>query len=700
MSTKSHIFQRIKLVSLQFQPLQLLIPPGNTDMITPHLNPISTPNNPIILLSPVHLPQQQSSGSPQANSPTDSQQILLLNAGLIPELDAPFQGISFIKYTGFPQITSSPASPASLLTVPVLSPMIKPSATSQFKTYRFGYLNAIYRSAMSTTGLPAILGFLIPIVTPAFLLRSVAALKTAILKATFLPSRISAETLFTVQVTGGYSRYRAGYSSPQVSNTIYRSPIQAIPLPAASNNFTTPKTPFLGLYSCTNLKSADVQVNHGEALLPHHHGTLQIPHSSVQEGDSALSALSAENAGNLHYCNHIPVQCVPATLLPTSLSAALPAQCNVQTDSPATATSGIAVPSRSNPSFAQGSMTSFPPMSWPQLCVAASSPNYFSHIPPVSEPTAPINPTLQTPINHSKSFSEHTPINTGTSSHQNAEDSGQSFVLESVSKVYSASNSSYTKHSPTPCLNRSLQNECNQSLIISSSEDLSNWDGRPLPQFRRRSTPNAHTFLGKSQYDFKSSHFTKSRHNNKLSPLSDHLFDDDGEGEAWGHSSEDDDEDHNFSSDPFGFYSLVGSTQFMAVQRAPKINISDSLDWGNMANDEPFMSTEAIADEQFEAAIAQKFGGNETCCIQLQQDSNSSVLNQNFPPLSNINSPPSIHQPPLTTPSTNASPSRGSVSLPQSKEKIQKNKKPNNLPLHKIKKMSKAAKKELNAFSR
>ncbi|KAM7489995.1 hypothetical protein LguiB_027479 [Lonicera macranthoides] len=58
------------------------IPTTLTPPIT-HLNPISNPNNPITLLSPAHLIQQPHPGTPQINSPTASQQIFLLNAGLL-----------------------------------------------------------------------------------------------------------------------------------------------------------------------------------------------------------------------------------------------------------------------------------------------------------------------------------------------------------------------------------------------------------------------------------------------------------------------------------------------------------------------------------------------------------------------------------------------------------------------------------------
>ncbi|KAM7469417.1 hypothetical protein LguiA_007600 [Lonicera macranthoides] len=50
-----------------------------------------------------------------------------------------------------------------------------------------------------------------------------------------------------------------------------------------------------------------------------------------------------------------------------------------------------------------------------------------------------------------------------------------------------------------------------------------------------------------------------------------------------------------------------------------------------MADDEPFQSWEARANAQFAAATARN--ENTECYIQLQRDDNSSILNQNFPPL-------------------------------------------------------------------
>ena len=85
--------------------------------------------------------------------------------------------------------------------------------------------------------------------------------------------------------------------------------------------------------------------------------------------------------------------------------------------------------------------------------------------------------------------------------------------------------------------------------------------------------------------------YTKSRHYNKYSPLSEHLFDDDDDGESWEHSSEE-----NFAINPedtqalIGYYSPAGSDQFIAVPRPPTLNVGEALNWGNMVEEEPFQS--------------------------------------------------------------------------------------------------------------
>ncbi|KAM7461563.1 hypothetical protein LguiA_029684 [Lonicera macranthoides] len=81
--------------------------------------------------------------------------------------------------------------------------------------------------------------------------------------------------------------------------------------------------------------------------------------------------------------------------------------------------------------------------------------------------------------------------------------------------------------------------------------------------------------------------------------------------------------------------------------------------------DEPFQSWEARVDEEFTAAIAKN--SNEAlanCCILLQQDDKSSILNQYFPSLAATLSPLSIHQKTPSSPHSFASPSSGSEYIP------------------------------------
>ncbi|KAM7477298.1 hypothetical protein LguiA_025511 [Lonicera macranthoides] len=143
---------------------------------------------------------------------------------------------------------------------------------------------------------------------------------------------------------------------------------------------------------------------------------------------------------------------------------------------------------------------------------------------------------------------------------------------------------------------------------------------------------------------------------------------------------------------------------------ASNLSFSEALDWGNMAEDEPLPSWEACADAAFEAATIRN---RAQTCYLLKDDSSSSILNQDFTPLQgNIaissQSPPSTnsrpishtsHSPIANTPSpTDPYPSSGSNYTPTPQPKHQKTK--NVLPIHKQKKMSKAAKREANAFSR
>ena len=212
--------------------------------------------------------------------------------------------------------------------------------------------------------------------------------------------------------------------------------------------------------------------------------------------------------------------------------------------------------------------------------------------------------------------------------------------------VYTAT-SSKSKETVVPCTSNSGSKGSSPSThkipSLSKSGQISphlpddNWDGRPLPQFRNQSLPS----LGKDFAASHSHHFTRARHNNKFSPLSDHLFDDDGE--TWGHFSDDSMEKDNECNDSIGYYSPAGSNQFIAIHKLPKLNVNESLNWATMADDPPFQSREALADEQFaEALTKNKVDSSGHCtrlqqvenqCIQLEMDDRSSILEQDFPPL-------------------------------------------------------------------
>ena len=82
------------------------------------------------------------------------------------------------------------------------------------------------------------------------------------------------------------------------------------------------------------------------------------------------------------------------------------------------------------------------------------------------------------------------------------------------------------------------------------------------------------------------------------------MWDDDVDGENWISDSNDSE-----------------SETIPDYDHAFKLNVDQALHWGNMAEEEPFQSWEAMADAQFEAAIAK------------DHNDNSSILNQDFPPL-------------------------------------------------------------------
>ncbi|KAM7507263.1 hypothetical protein LguiA_017716 [Lonicera macranthoides] len=229
---------------------------------------------------------------------------------------------------------------------------------------------------------------------------------------------------------------------------------------------------------------------------------------------------------------------------------------------------------------------------------------------PSSPPTIPIISTSDPPTNHANTNLDHSPskfVSVSHNSQSNPVQSSDSAEHTNASETNShkavlpSSNSSFTQHSPSPCLNRSLTN---QSVTLSNSVD-NDWDGKPLPQFRTHSMRSSQSNYGISTSDSHTQQFTRSRHNNKYSPFSEHLLDDDGDGEAWDHSSEENYiENQEHFNDCSGFYSLANSNQFIAVHRPPVLNVQEALNWENMADDEPFQSWEARADAEFEAAVA------------------------------------------------------------------------------------------------
>ncbi|KAM7463201.1 hypothetical protein LguiA_031322 [Lonicera macranthoides] len=106
-----------------------------------------------------------------------------------------------------------------------------------------------------------------------------------------------------------------------------------------------------------------------------------------------------------------------------------------------------------------------------------------------SPPTIPIISTFDPPTNHANTNLDHSPSKFVYVSHNSSSNPVQSSdpaehtnasETNSNKAILPSSNSSFTQHSPSPCLNRSLTN---QYVTLSNSVD-NDWDGKPLPQFR------------------------------------------------------------------------------------------------------------------------------------------------------------------------------------------------------------------------
>ncbi|KAM7477872.1 hypothetical protein LguiA_026085 [Lonicera macranthoides] len=132
-----------------------------------------------------------------------------------------------------------------------------------------------------------------------------------------------------------------------------------------------------------------------------------------------------------------------------------------------------------------------------------------------------------------------------------------------------------------------------------------------------------------------------------------------------------------------------------------KDNPSKGRNWASLVEEEPFMSWEARADMTFNAAINNIDAYNG--CIQVEQDDRSSIRAQDFPPLQKQQLSTSLTHPISSDSklcSTTNSSSPEYVPSPL-KTRAQRQKTGNTvLPLHKQKKMSKAAKREANAVFR
>ncbi|KAM7461438.1 hypothetical protein LguiA_029559 [Lonicera macranthoides] len=139
----------------------------------------------------------------------------------------------------------------------------------------------------------------------------------------------------------------------------------------------------------------------------------------------------------------------------------------------------------------------------------------------------------------------------------------------------------------------------------------------------------------------------------KKQNLKTHAKDGDGDGENWDFFEEsDDDITATIAHDDDQFHAVTPSNGNIKEDliECSKLSVKESLNWGNMAEEEPFQSREALADAQFKAAIAKH--SNNDGCIQLLEDDRSAILHQNFPPLGTTCSSSSIQKAHLTIPTS------------------------------------------------
>ncbi|KAM7464796.1 hypothetical protein LguiB_012358 [Lonicera macranthoides] len=161
-------------------------------------------------------------------------------------------------------------------------------------------------------------------------------------------------------------------------------------------------------------------------------------------------------------------------------------------------------------------------------------------------------------------------------------------------QLSSASLHSSSKETVVPC---SFSPKKNKTDFKSKNHSTSFYkQNTPTPSINRSLSISNNTFKNKIRFQ------------NQFDPISDLHWEDDGEGENWNclGSSEDDD------NSSMGGYSPVGPTHFRDV---PKLNVHEALNWSSMAEEEPLKSMEALADDQFAAALNHHNQNAGSCCM-------------------------------------------------------------------------------------
>ncbi|KAM7501090.1 hypothetical protein LguiA_025504 [Lonicera macranthoides] len=250
-------------------------------------------------------------------------------------------------------------------------------------------------------------------------------------------------------------------------------------------------------------------------------------------------------------------------------------------------------------------------------------------------PQHPVQKKPQNDLPVSSTIDNTTPVNNQTT--ERSKMHGQNTNSESAESVFSANSTQQNSPSVESIVPGSLDNRKSSAINTSCESSSSFFKTVPqnlptdpylspvLPPFLAANTvPSPHHFSGRNHHFSGRNHslpypphYTRTRFSNIYSPLSEHFLEDDGDGEAWEHSSEGNSLDNQ--NDSVGYYSPEGSNQFIAMSgHPPLLSVNEALNWGNMADEGPLQTWEAGADEVFAEPLAKNnTDDKDMYCIQL-----------------------------------------------------------------------------------